>query len=127
MGSYAVLFLLVLVLPHAYSIPSTGPNIVFILIDDVGWADFNYNIDGKSAIPTPNIDRLAGEGLKLKSHYVQPTCTPSRAALMTGRYAVNTGLPFAIFPGSVAGLPEDMPTMPQLLRQAGYAAHMVGK
>ena len=127
MGSYSVLFLIVFVLHHDFSLPSPAPNIVFVLIDDVGWADFNYNTGGKSAIPTPNIDRLAGEGLKLKSHYVQSTCTPSRAALMTGRYAVNTGLPFAMFPGSVAGLPEDMPTMPQLLRQAGYAAHMVGK
>ena len=65
-----------------------GPNILFILIDDVGWADFGYNnqmatkfgakenTDGQ--IPTPNIDRLAEKGLKLTSHYVHPTCTPSR-------------------------------------------------
>ena len=52
------------------------PNLIFILIDDVGWADFNYNVGGNSAIPTPNIDRLAGDGLKFKSHYVHPTCTP---------------------------------------------------
>ena len=65
-----------------------GPNIVYILIDDVGWADFGYSnriasIVGKDnasngSIPTPNIDRLAAEGLKLTSHYVHPTCTPSR-------------------------------------------------
>ena len=96
-------------------------------MDDVGWADFNYNVEGSSSIPTPNLDRLAGEGLKLKSHYVHPTCTPSRAALLTGRYAANTGLPFATFPGSVAGLPDNMATMPRLLRQSGYSAHMVGK
>ena len=65
--------------------------------------------------------------MRLRSHYVHPTCTPSRAALMTGRYAHNTGLSFAMFPGSVAGLPPDMATLPQLLREAGYAAHMVGK
>ena len=46
---------------------------------------------------------------------------------MTGRYSANTGLTFAMYPGSVAGLPPNMPTMPQLLRQAGYSAHMVGK
>ena len=113
--------------PCCVDTATVSPNIVFILLDDVGWADFNYNIGGKSSIPTPNIDRLAEEGLKLKSHYVQPTCTPSRASLMTGRYAVNTGLTFAMFPGSVAGLPDEMATMPQLLRQAGYSAHMVGK
>ena len=106
---------------------ASGPNIVFILVDDVGWADFSYNVDGNATIPTPNIDQIAGEGIKLKSHYVQPTCTPSRASLLTGRYARNTGLTFAMFPGSLVGLPEDMPTMPQLLRKAGYSAHMIGK
>ena len=74
-------------LPHLFS---SGPNIIFILIDDVGWADFGYNnqifsINGKGPgvsndglIPTPNIDKLAKDGLKLTSHYVHPTCTPSR-------------------------------------------------
>ena len=65
-----------------------GPNVLFILIDDVGWADFGYNNkiatqfgakeDSDGQIPTPNIDRLAETGLKLTSHYVHPTCTPSR-------------------------------------------------
>ena len=68
-----------------------GPNLVFILIDDVGWADFGYSnrissIVGENnvsdgQIPTPNIDRLAHSGLKLTSHYVHPTCTPSRYIL----------------------------------------------
>ena len=64
-----------------------GPNIIYILVDDVGWADFSYNVEGviNSTIPTPNIDRLAKEGIRLKRHYVQPTCTPSRASLLTGR------------------------------------------
>ena len=103
------------------------PNIVFILVDDVGWADFNYTTPLPTSIPTPKIDLLARSGLVLTQHYVHPTCTPSRAALMTGRYSVNTGLTFAMYPGSVAGLPPDMPTLPQLLRRAGYRAHMVGK
>ena len=65
-----------------------GPNIIFVLIDDVGWADFGYNNEiatrfgakenGNGQIPTPNINRLANKGLKLTSHYVHPTCTPSR-------------------------------------------------
>ena len=50
-----------------------------------------------------------------------------RAALMTGRYSSNTGMPFASLHGAVTGLPDDMPTMPQLLRKAGYSSHMVGK
>lgn len=103
------------------------PNIVFILVDDVGWADFNYTTSLPTSIPTPKIDRLARSGLILSQHYVHPTCTPSRAALMTGRYSVNTGLTFAMYPGSVAGLPPDMVTLPQVMRRAGYRAHMVGK
>ena len=104
-----------------------APNVVFVLMDDVGWADFGYNTDGLSLIPTPNLDELADQGLKLKNHYVHSSCTPSRAALMTGRYSANVGLPCAIFPCSVAGLDDSYPTMPQLMRGAGYSAHMVGK
>jgi len=103
------------------------PNIILVLVDDVGWADFNYNTEAESPIPTPNIDQMAKSGIRFSQHYVHPTCTPTRAALLTGRYSANTGLPFAMYPGSVAGLPAEMATMPQLLREAGYAAHMVGK
>ena len=95
------------------------PNIVLVLADDLGWADLN-----SSSIPTPHLDQLSASGLRLSSHYAQPTCTPTRAALMTGRYAHNTGLTFAIYAGSKAGLPPDIPTMPELLRKAGYSAHM---
>ena len=63
------------------------PNIVMVFLDDVGWADFNYTSEGRGSIPTPNIDRLSSSdtGLRLSQHYVHTTCTPSRAALMTGR------------------------------------------
>ena len=106
-----------------------SPNIIFVLVDDVGWADFGYNTNKPpaTAIPTPNLDRLAGQGVKLKSHYVHSSCTPSRASLMTGRYASNVGLPYALVPGSVGGIPDSMATIPQLIRRAGYSAHMVGK
>ena len=103
-----------------------SPNIVFILMDDVGWSDVNFTT-GESSIPTPHLDKLSAAGLYLSSYYTSSTCTPSRASLMTGRYAHNTGLVRPIFPGSVAGLLPEVPTMPELLRQAGYSAHMVGK
>ena len=61
------------------------PNIVMVLLDDVGWADFNYTSGGRGSIPTPNIARFSDSGLRLGQHYVHTTCTPSRAALMTGR------------------------------------------
>merc|ERR1712240_393893 len=116
--------LLSLVLSGRYN---RKPNIIFILLDDVGWTDLSYNVNGKGDIHTPKIDHWANQGIKLKCNYVQPSCTPTRASLMTGRYAANTGLPYAKFPGSVVGIPPDQPTMPELLRQAGYNAHMIGK
>mgnify|MGYP001281310240 CR=1 FL=1 len=69
-----------------------------------------------------------GENVRNSDVYiVQSTCTPSRAALMTGRYSANTGLIFAMLPGSLAGLRMDQPTMPEVLGKQGYHAHMVGK
>ena len=103
------------------------PNIVTIVVDDLGWGDINSFTGGEGQIPTPKLDKLAAWGLKLEANYVQPTCTPSRAALMTGRYAHNAALTFAIFTASPAGLPRHLATLPQLMRRAGYRAHMVGK
>lgn len=109
------------------NIINSSPNIIFILVDDVGFADLSYN-NPNGPIQTPNIDSLANKGIKLNYHYTHPTCTPSRAALMTGKYAANVGLPFAMLPGSPVGLPLNIPTLPELLRKkANYSAHMVGK
>jgi hypothetical protein len=70
-----------------------APNILIIVDDDMGWGDIGVNGGGVSiGAPTPNIDKLAQGGLNLTSTYAQPTCTPSRAALMTGRFPARTGL-----------------------------------
>ena len=66
-----------------------SPNLVFVLVDDVGWSDVNYTSGGVSSLPTPHLDNLSAGGLRLSSHYVQPTCTPSRAALMTGQEIIS--------------------------------------
>ncbi len=79
-----------LVLLGGRSFAADKPNIVIFLIDDLGYADVGFN--GGKDIRTPNIDRLAGQGTVLASHYVQPVCSPTRAALMTGRYATHTGV-----------------------------------
>jgi arylsulfatase len=65
------------------------------MVDDVGWADFSYSNEGtafSTVIPTPHIDALASRGIKLKNYYVHPSCTPTRAAFLTGLYSPNTGL-----------------------------------
>jgi arylsulfatase A-like enzyme len=101
------------------------PNIVFIMADDLGNADLGYR---GSDIATPNIDKLAVEGVRLESFYGMPVCTPSRAALMTGRYPMRHGLQtLVIFPSHTYGLPTDERTLPQALKAAGYQTYMVGK
>ncbi len=101
------------------------PNIVIILADDLGNADLGYR---GSKIRTPNIDKLADQGMRLESFYGMPLCTPARASLMTGRYPMRTGLQtFVIFPGHTYGLPTEETTLPQALKEAGYKTAMVGK
>ena len=75
------------------------PNIVYLLVDDLGYAKPGFN--GCKDIQTPNIDRLAKEGAILKSFYVQPVCSPTRSALMTGRYASQTGVYHVVRPGAL--------------------------
>ena len=95
-------------------------------MQDVGWNDVSYNSD-QTQIHTPNLDKLSAEGVRFKQHYVHSVCTPSRAALLTGRYGSNVGLFYTIMPGSPTGLPTDVLTLPQLLREEGYRTAMVGK
>ena len=77
---------------------------------------------------TPNIDKLANEGVRLESFYGEPVCTPSRAALMTGRYPMRYGLQtLVIFPSHTYGLATDEKTLPQALKEAGYKTLMIGK
>lgn len=98
------------------------------MADDLGNADLGYRGGGGGAIKTPNIDKLAIEGVRLESFYGQPVCTPARAALMTGRYPMRYGLQtVVIFPSHTYGLPTDERTLPQALKDAGYKTLMVGK
>jgi len=101
------------------------PNVIVILVDDLGNADLGYR---GSDIKTPNIDKLATGGVQLESFHGMPVCTPARAALMTGRYPMRYGLQtLVIFPNHTYGLPTDEWTLPQALKQAGYSTSMVGK
>jgi arylsulfatase A-like enzyme len=101
------------------------PNILFLLIDDLGYADCGFN--GGKEIRTPNIDRLAAGGTVLEHHYVQPVCSPTRSALMTGRYATRTGVYNVVRPGGKWGLPLEERTLAQALKSAGYETAITGK
>ena len=104
----------------------TRPNIIVILADDLGWGDVGSN--GATLIATPNIDRIGREGIRLTNFYAGANvCTPSRAALLTGRYPIRSGMQHVIHPQSEDGLPQSEVTLPEILRDAGYATAMVGK
>ena len=102
------------------------PNIVHIVADDLGWKDVGFN--GCTDIKTPNIDALAAGGAKFTQFYVQPMCTPTRAALMTGRYPFRYGLQTMVIPSvSAYGLDTTEWLMPQCLKEAGYKTAIIGK
>jgi len=106
-----------------------APNIVIVLADDLGFSDIGcYG----SEIETPNLDRIAARGLRFSDFHVAPLCSPTRAALMTGlnSHAAGVGFPTQIdpgFPGYASELPENQPTLPEILRGSGYSTLMVGK
>ena len=90
--------------PPAAATPAK-PNIVYILADDLGWKDVGFH---GSDIRTPSLDRLAAGGTQLGQFYAQPMCTPTRAALLTGRYPLRYGLQTGVIPtGGSYGLPTD--------------------
>ncbi|MSU47920.1 MAG: arylsulfatase [Opitutus sp.] len=97
------------------------PNIVFIMADDLGWADVAFH--GANA-PTPHLDRLAREGLELAQHYVAPVCSPTRTGLMTGRCWSRFGV---TNPQNERALPWDTVTLPRVLKAAGYDTCLTGK
>ena len=100
------------------------PNIIMIYADDLGYGDLScYG----SPIGTPNLDRLAEQGARFTNFYsASPVCSPSRAALLTGRYPTRVEVPVVLGPGD-PGLPDSEVTMAQVLKTAGYRTACVGK
>ena len=120
--------LIILTLAILAAIPCRAqrlPNIIQIVADDVAYDDIGCF--GAMDISTPNIDRLAAEGRRFTSFYApHSTCTPTRAALMTGCYAPRVGLPNVLFPNSKVGLNAAEITIAELLKGRGYATAAVG-
>ena len=109
---------------HAADTPAK-PNIIFILADDLGYGDLACY--GAKDVATPNMDRMAKEGVKLTSFYVAPVCSPTRAAFMTGSIAQRVGIGGVLFPRNNHGLNPDEITLPELLKAQGYATAIIGK
>lgn len=94
------------------------PNVVILVADDLGWADVGYH---SGQVSTPNIDRLAREGLRLERFYAAPVCSPTRAGLMTGRYPDRFGMRSGVVqPTRMHGLPPEEETIAEVLARAGY-------
>ena len=110
---------------RAAEMPSK-PNLVLILMDDMGYGDI-APFNAKTKNRTPNLERMAKEGMKLTSFYAAPVCTPSRAQVLTGCYAKRVSLPAVIFPAAPIGLSADEHTIAALLKQQGYATMAIGK
>lgn len=104
------------------------PNIIYVLADDIGWGELgSYGGGILRGTPTPNLDTMAQEGMKFMSHYSEPSCTPTRLALLTGRYPVRTGVDIVLWPGQTQGLADEEVTVAEMLSKAGYKTAMFGK
>src|SRR5579883_2601804 len=102
------------------------PNIVIILADDMGYADLGCF--GNPAIRTPQLDRMCAEGVKFTNFYsTASVCTPSRAALLTGRYPIRSGLVRVLLPEEPFGISADEITLAHAMKKQGYATGCIGK
>jgi arylsulfatase A-like enzyme len=114
------------VLPAQETKPARRPNVLLILIDDLGYGDLGCY--GCRDIRTPNIDQLARDGVRLTDCYASPVCSPTRAALITGRYPQRFGFDWVIRYGDRdRGLPASETSLPRLLKKQGYATGLMGK
>lgn len=103
-----------------------APNFIIIYADDLGYGDLGCY--GHPVIRTPHLDRLAQEGIRFTQFYsASPFCTPSRAALLTGRLPIRNGLNVVLFPDSTGGIPDSETTLGEVLKTRGYATAVVGK
>lgn len=102
------------------------PNIVIIFIDDEGYGDLGCF--GATGFKTPNLDRMASQGMKFTNYYSgSPVCSPSRAALLTGCYPFKVGINKVLFPSDTIGINKEDATIPEILRQKNYATAAIGK
>ena len=122
--TFASMFLTILSGP-AHSADLAKPNFVIIYIDDLGYADIGPF--GATKQKTPNLDRMAREGMKLTSFYAAPVCSVSRAQLLTGCYGARISVPAVFFPGNANGLNPAERTIAEHLKDKGYATACVGK
>jgi len=123
-----ILLLLLIHIPPATAFEQDKPNIVLVFMDNFGWGEPGFNGGGIiRGAATPRMDKLAAEGIRLTNFNVEVQCTPSRSAIMTGRYAIRSGNGTVPLGEGVYGLVQWEITMAEMLSEAGYATGMFGK
>jgi arylsulfatase A-like enzyme len=127
MNSLKIKMLIVFLSLSYVLIAQKKPNIVMIMVDDVGYFDLSCYHRGLASYQTPNIDRIAKEGKMLTDYYAQPSCTAGRAAIITGQYPIRTGLTSVGQPGQKLGIQKEDPTLATLLKEHGYKTALFGK
>jgi arylsulfatase len=116
-----------LLLQVPFTLAADKPNILVIFGDDIGYWNLSYNNDGMMGYRTPNIDRIANEGMRFTDYYAEQSCTAGRAAFITGQMPVRTGLTKVGIPGADLGIQKEDPTLATLLKPLGYATGQFGK
>src|SRR5499433_3489310 len=111
----------------AHAQAPTKPNIIFIMGDDIGWFNVGAYHQGIMAGRTPNLDRLAAEGMRFTDYYAEASCTAGRANFITGELPIRTGLTTVGQAGSTLGMPAEAPTIATALKSMGYATGQFGK
>jgi arylsulfatase A-like enzyme len=113
---------------NAQTVAGSKPNILLIVADDVGYGDLGPYLGGNArGMPTPNFDQLAQDGMMFSTFYAQPSCTPGRAAIQTGRIPNRSGMTTVAFQGQGGGLPAAEWTLASVLKKAGYQTYFTGK
>jgi arylsulfatase A-like enzyme len=113
--------------PGASAQPARRPNILVVFGDDIGTTNISAYSDGLMGYETPNIDRLAKEGIRFLHYYAEQSCTAGRAAFLTGQHGIRTGLTKVGFPGAPMGMSQKDPSIGGLLKNLGYATGQFGK
>src|SRR4030095_8238700 len=117
----------VVTLMAAPAAAQTKPNIIMIMGDDIGWVNIGAYHQGIRAGRTPNLDRLAAEGMRFTDYYAEASCTAGRANFITGELPIRTGLTTVGQAGADVGMPAQAPTIATALKSMGYATGQFGK
>jgi len=128
LGAAALAIVIVVSASTAVQAQAKKPNILFIVSDDTGYGDLGpYGGGAGRGMPTPNIDKMADAGMTFFSFYAQPSCTPGRAAMQTGRIPNRSGMTTVAFQGQGGGLPAAEWTLASVLKTGGYKTYFTGK